>query len=94
MQPVVRGHTADADMPATQNFLPNKRNHDGMINVVVDSVAGRYSFEGKLRGFATDVSPFIPIDDGRLLNQLAVWAPEPALRKKILVDNPARLYGF
>jgi predicted TIM-barrel fold metal-dependent hydrolase len=40
------------------------------------------------------VSPFIPIDDGRLLNQLAVWAPEPALRKKILVDNPARLYGF
>ena len=45
-------------------------------------------------GKATDVSPFIPIDDGRLLNQLAVWAPEPALRKKILVDNPARLYGF
>jgi predicted TIM-barrel fold metal-dependent hydrolase len=45
-------------------------------------------------GKATDVSPFIPIDDGRLLNQLAVWAPETALRKKILVDNPARLYGF
>ena len=42
----------------------------------------------------TDVSPPLPIDDGRLLNELAVWAPDPAIRKKILVDNPARLYGF
>ena len=50
MQPVVRGHTADADMTATQNFLPNKRDHDGVINIVVDSVASRYSFESKLGG--------------------------------------------
>jgi predicted TIM-barrel fold metal-dependent hydrolase len=42
----------------------------------------------------TDVSPPFQIDDGRLLNQLAVWAPDPATRKKILVDNPARLYRF
>jgi predicted TIM-barrel fold metal-dependent hydrolase len=42
----------------------------------------------------TDVSPPFQIDDGRLLNQLAVWAPDPAVRKKILVDNPARLYRF
>ena len=54
MQPVVRGHTADADMPATQNFLPNKRDHDGVINVVVYSVASRYSFESKLRSKAQD----------------------------------------
>jgi predicted TIM-barrel fold metal-dependent hydrolase len=25
---------------------------------------------------------------------LPVWAPDSATRKKILVDNPARLYGF
>jgi predicted TIM-barrel fold metal-dependent hydrolase len=43
---------------------------------------------------ATDVSPFQPIDDGRLLNQLPSWAPEPAIRRQIPVDNPARLYGF
>ena len=43
---------------------------------------------------ATDVTPPFPIDDGRLLNQLPVWAPDAAVRKKILVDNPARLYGF
>jgi predicted TIM-barrel fold metal-dependent hydrolase len=42
----------------------------------------------------TDVNPFLQIDDGRLLNQLPVWAPDPGVRKKILVDNPARLYAF
>ncbi|MBS0532229.1 MAG: amidohydrolase family protein [Proteobacteria bacterium] len=42
----------------------------------------------------TDVTPLHQIDDGRLLNQLPVWAPDAAVRKKILVDNPARLYGF
>jgi predicted TIM-barrel fold metal-dependent hydrolase len=42
----------------------------------------------------TDVTPLLQIDDGRLLNQLPVWAPEAAIRKRILVDNPARLYGF
>jgi predicted TIM-barrel fold metal-dependent hydrolase len=45
-------------------------------------------------GKPTDVTPFIQIDDGRLLNQLAEWAPDPAQRRKILVDNPARLYVF
>jgi predicted TIM-barrel fold metal-dependent hydrolase len=42
----------------------------------------------------TEISPPFPIDDGLLLNQLPKWVPDPALRKKILVDNPARLYGF
>ena len=42
----------------------------------------------------SDVTPLLQIDDGRLLNQLPVWAPDSATRKKILVDNPARLYGF
>ena len=43
---------------------------------------------------ATDLAPLIQIDDGRLLNQLPVWAPDAAVRKTILVENPARLYGF
>ncbi len=42
----------------------------------------------------TDVSPFLAIDDGRAFNQFAVWAPDPNLRRTILVDNPARLHGF
>jgi predicted TIM-barrel fold metal-dependent hydrolase len=36
----------------------------------------------------------IPVDDRRLLNQFAVWVPDPQVRKKLLVDNPAGLYGF
>jgi predicted TIM-barrel fold metal-dependent hydrolase len=43
---------------------------------------------------ATDIAPLYQIDDGRVLNQLALWAPDAALRKTILVDNPVRLYGF
>ncbi len=42
----------------------------------------------------TEISPPFPIDDGLLLNQLPKWVPDAAVRKKILVDNPARLYGF
>lgn len=33
-------------------------------------------------------------DTGRLLNLLAQWAPDPQMRQRILVSNPARLYGF
>ena len=43
---------------------------------------------------AAEVTPLFQIDDARLLNQLPVWAPDAGTRKKILVDNPARLYGF
>jgi predicted TIM-barrel fold metal-dependent hydrolase len=42
----------------------------------------------------TEVTPLFQIDDGRLLNQLPVWAPDAATRKAILTDNPARLYQF
>ena len=42
----------------------------------------------------TDVTPLFQIDDGLVLNQLALWAPDAGDRKKILVDNPARLYQF
>jgi predicted TIM-barrel fold metal-dependent hydrolase len=35
-----------------------------------------------------------PNDDGHVLNLLPKWVPDSAIRKKILVDNPAQLYGF
>ena len=41
-----------------------------------------------------DIAPPHPSDDGAQINQLPTWASDPAIRKKILVDNPARLYGF
>lgn len=33
-------------------------------------------------------------DDAILFDLLAEWAPDVALRERILVDNPAQLYGF
>jgi predicted TIM-barrel fold metal-dependent hydrolase len=33
-------------------------------------------------------------DTGELLNLLAEWAPDPADRQRILVSNPAKLFGF
>lgn len=33
-------------------------------------------------------------NDGALLDQLAVWEPDEAMRRKILVTNPEALYGF
>jgi 2-pyrone-4,6-dicarboxylate lactonase len=41
--------------------------------------------------------PHIPMGDrdtGQLLNLLADWVPDEQKRNKILVANPARLYGF
>ena len=40
------------------------------------------------------VTPLYQIDDGRDLNLFAEWVPDAAQRKAILVNNPARLYGF
>jgi len=46
-------------------------------------------------GAALDsVTPFYDIDNGLALNQLRLWAPTAAIRRKILVENPARLYDF
>ena len=42
---------------------------------------------------SSDVSPFLGIDDGHVLNLLETWVPDAAVRKMILVDNPAILYG-
>ena len=33
------------------------------------------------------------IDDAGLMDLLAIWVPDAATRKRILVDNPPRLYG-
>jgi predicted TIM-barrel fold metal-dependent hydrolase len=42
----------------------------------------------------TEITPLWQVDDGRIFNQLPIWAPDAATRKTILVENPAKLYGF
>ena len=42
----------------------------------------------------TDLAPLQQTDDGRILNLLPGWVPDAATRHMILVENPAKLYGF
>src|SRR5262245_66112819 len=42
----------------------------------------------------TEITKPAQIDDGLLLNKLVKWVPDAATRKKVLVDNPARLDAF
>src|SRR6266496_566967 len=42
----------------------------------------------------TELTPLFQVDDGLVLNLLPVWAPDAGIRRKILVDNPAKLYSF
>jgi predicted TIM-barrel fold metal-dependent hydrolase len=40
------------------------------------------------------IEPFHPFDDGRALETLSDWVRDAGTMRPILVDNPARLYGF
>ena len=40
-------------------------------------------------------TPGVPVpDDAWMLDMLLDWIPDATARKKVLVDNPAKLYGF
>jgi len=39
-------------------------------------------------------APFERVDDARAIERLRSWAPDEGLFRKILVENPARLYDF
>jgi predicted TIM-barrel fold metal-dependent hydrolase len=73
-----RGHTPYADVA-------------GLARALIEAAPNRMVW-------ASDwPHPFVQIampNDGELLDMLAMWAPDPATRSKILVDNPAKLYGF
>ena len=41
-----------------------------------------------------EVLPFRDLDEAKLLGQLGEWSGDAAVRRGILSDNPAKLYGF
>ena len=43
---------------------------------------------------ATEITTPYVVDNGRMLNLFAQWVPDTSIRKKVLVDNPAKLFGF
>lgn len=42
----------------------------------------------------TEITPFSKIDDAAIFSLFNSWYPDETTRKMILVDNPAKLYGF
>jgi predicted TIM-barrel fold metal-dependent hydrolase len=50
--------------------------------------------QGKPAEDLNAIEPFIPVDDGFALNRLNEWCGDRVTLEKILVANPARLYGF
>jgi hypothetical protein len=57
MQPITRGNAADTNVAATQYLLSDKRDHDGVINIMVGRVAkagdSRYIGIGVHVGYGT-----------------------------------------
>jgi predicted TIM-barrel fold metal-dependent hydrolase len=43
---------------------------------------------------AAEIEPFAAMDDADALQALLAAMPDPTLRRAVLVDNPARIYGF
>lgn len=41
-----------------------------------------------------EIEPFQPIDDGAALDRLASWCGDEEMLRRVLIDNPARLYDF
>jgi predicted TIM-barrel fold metal-dependent hydrolase len=41
-----------------------------------------------------EIEPFRQVDDAHELSLLSSWTDDPSVVRRILVDNPARLYGF
>lgn len=72
--------------------LAKKRGYEaveGIAKAIVDAAPQR-----TIWGSDWPHIPGLGRDTGELLNLLPVWAPDPAIRNAILVDNPRRLFGF
>ena len=67
-----------------------------LISANVDRIlwGTNWPHPNSVKGSTSKVTPLWQVDDGLVLNLLPTWAPDAAVRNKILVDNPARLYEF
>ena len=67
-----------------------------LISANVDRIlwGTNWPHPNSVNGSTEKVSPLWQVDDGLVLNLLPAWAPDAGTRRKILVDNPARLYAF
>lgn len=64
-----------------------------IVAALVDARPDRLVFGTNWPHPALQAPATVP-DDGQLIDQFASWIPDEAVRRRILVDNPAALYGF
>lgn len=64
-----------------------------IVAALVDARPDRLVFGTNWPHPALQAPATVP-DDGQLIDQFASWIPDEAIRRRILVDNPAALYGF
>ncbi|HEY2136695.1 MAG TPA: amidohydrolase family protein, partial [Xanthobacteraceae bacterium] len=66
---------------------------NAFAHALVDAAPDRLVWGSDWPHVKTDWTVPMP-NDGDLADLLATWVPDAGLRQKVLVDNPARLYGF
>lgn len=64
-----------------------------IVAALVDARPDRLVFGTNWPHPALNAPQTVP-DDGELIDTFARWVPDPGIRQRILVDNPAQLYGF
>lgn len=79
-------HRSDSGGPDYADMKP-------FAQAVVDARPDRALF-GTNWPHPNHYAPTVSPNDGDLVDKFCEWVPDAALRKRILVDNPAQLYGF
>jgi len=61
-----------------------------ILNAFCGEQTGRTRIHRECQAAALRTAPLLQIDNGRLFNQLPVWAPDENVRKTILVENACK----
>jgi len=72
---------------------PDYRDMEPLVQALVQTRPDRLVF-GTNWPHPSLFAPTVIPDDGHLIDLFCKWIPDEAVRTRILVDNPARLYGF
>jgi D-galactarolactone isomerase len=69
---------------------PDYKNLDQFVSRLIDKHSDRIIWGSDWPHVTESAKP----DDAHLANFLQRWMPEKSIRKQVLVENPAKLYGF
>jgi len=69
---------------------PDYKNLDPFISRLIEKYSDRIVWGSDWPHVTESVKP----DDAHLANFLKRWMPEKSIRKRVMVQNPAKLYGF